>query len=65
MTDKSNGKMYVGSAYGDYGIWSRWETFQFSLLEFYSMKIDNQVVINREQYWKEVLCTCWFGYNLN
>ena len=92
ITDKSNGKKYVGSAYGDYGLWSRWETyiltghgwneglvnvlsengidyarenFQFSLLEFYSMKIDNQVIINREQYWKEVLCTRQFGYNMN
>lgn len=92
ITDKSNGKMYVGSAYGDYGIWSRWETyiltghgwneglttvinecgieyarenFQFSLLEFYSMKIDSDVVRGREQYWKEVLCTRQFGYNLN
>lgn len=24
ITDKSNGKMYVGSAYGGAGIWSRW-----------------------------------------
>ncbi len=24
IVDKSNGKKYVGSAYGDYGIWSRW-----------------------------------------
>lgn len=24
ITDKSNGKMYVGSAYGGSGIWSRW-----------------------------------------
>ena len=24
ITDKRNGKKYVGSAYGDLGIWSRW-----------------------------------------
>ena len=24
VTDKKNGKMYVGSAYGEMGIWSRW-----------------------------------------
>ena len=27
ITDKSNGKRYVGSAYGDYGIWSRWHDY--------------------------------------
>jgi hypothetical protein len=27
ITDKSNGKMYVGSAYGDYMIYGRWSTY--------------------------------------
>ena len=27
ITDKSNGKRYVGSAYGDTGIWSRWSCY--------------------------------------
>lgn len=27
ITDKSNGKRYVGSAYGESGIWSRWECY--------------------------------------
>lgn len=27
IVDKSNGKKYVGSAYGDAGIWSRWSTY--------------------------------------
>jgi|YelNatPaOPRAMG01_1025707.scaffolds.fasta_scaffold38281_2 hypothetical protein len=27
VTDKSNGKSYVGSAYGDSGIWSRWQCY--------------------------------------
>jgi hypothetical protein len=27
ITDKSNGKRYVGSAYGGSGIWSRWESY--------------------------------------
>ena len=84
--------MYVGSAYGDYGIWSRWasyigtghgwndeltkliiangieyarKNFQFSILEFRSMRTDDQVIINREQYWKRVLQTNAFGYNKN
>lgn len=25
--DKSNGRKYVGSAYGEFGIWSRWSTY--------------------------------------
>lgn len=27
ITDKKNGKMYVGSAYGESGIWSRWSCY--------------------------------------
>jgi hypothetical protein len=27
IVDRSNGKMYVGSAYGDNGIWSRWASY--------------------------------------
>lgn len=27
ICDKSNGKKYVGSAYGDLGIWSRWKSY--------------------------------------
>ncbi len=27
ICDKSNGKKYVGSAYGDFGIWSRWSVY--------------------------------------
>lgn len=92
IVDKSNGRKYVGSAYGDSGIWSRWkcyvdtghgwnegikqviadagieyarQNFQFSLLEFYSMRTDDQLIIDREQYWKRVLCSNTFGYNRN
>ena len=84
--------MYVGSAYGDEGIWARWscyfrtghgyndeltkltksngigyarKNFQFSLLEFRSMKTDNKVILDRESYWKQVLRTNEFGYNKN
>lgn len=92
IVDRSNGKMYVGSAYGSDGIWSRlacyigtghgWndeltklinmhgikyarENFQFSILEFQPMRTDDQVIINRERYWKRVLQTNVFGYNKN
>ncbi len=93
IADKLNGKKYVGSAYGDCGIWSRWSTyiytghgyndelveliekngieyarkyFQFAILELRSMKTDDETIINRESFWKEVLLTRGdFGYNKN
>lgn len=92
ITDTSNGKVYVGSAYGECGIWSRWETyvytghgwneglskvlekegidyaknnFTFSLLDFYSMRTDDRVILEREYHWKKVLCSRKFGYNRN
>lgn len=94
ISDKKNGKQYVGSAYGDSGIWSRWtsyinsghggndelialiskpdngieyarKNFQFALLELRSMKTDDDVIIERENFWKEVLLTRNFGYNKN
>lgn len=93
IADKKNGKKYVGSAYGDNGIWSRWccyagtahggndalveliekeginyarENFQLSILEVWPMKTDDETIINRESFWKEVLLTRGqFGYNKN
>lgn len=93
IIDKSNGKKYIGSAYGDSGIWSRWacymetghgwndeltklikqetieyarRNFQIVLLEYRSMKTDDQVIIDRETYWKDALLSRGeFGYNKN
>jgi len=93
ITDKNNGKKYVGSAYGDSGVWSRWscyigtghgwndeltkvieeegfeyavDNFRLSLLEYRSMKTDDKIIIERENYWKEVfLSRGKFGYNKN
>jgi hypothetical protein len=92
ITDITNGKMYVGSACGVTGIWSRWscyimtghgwneglkevldqngiayprKNFQFSLLETFTMKTDDQLIIDREQHWKNALLTRAFGYNKN
>ncbi|PHP91290.1 hypothetical protein CBF17_024100, partial [Pantoea agglomerans] len=39
--------------------------FQFSILDFYSMRTDDQIIIDRETYWKRVLCSREFGYNRN
>lgn len=93
IMDKSNGMKYVGSAYGDSGIWSRWKcyiktghgwndemtkiikkesidyarkNFIFSLLEYRSMKADDDTIIKRETYWKDILFSREpYGYNKN
>lgn len=93
ITDKMTGKKYVGSAYGDTGIWSRWvhyietghggnkglmellanhgknyarQHFQFTLLEFRSMRVDDIAIIEREVFWKKALLSKGdFGFNHN
>ncbi|MEO1250719.1 MAG: GIY-YIG nuclease family protein [Pseudomonadota bacterium] len=84
ITDTSSGKRYVGSAYGDQGIWSRWRSyvesghggnaelrnlasdtsfeycrknFRFALLEHRASRTADDVIIERESFWKGVLLT--------
>jgi hypothetical protein len=90
--DQTTGARYVGSAYGDTGIWQRWSTYaatlhgnnvglkellddkgedyfranmKFALLEFWSMRTDDDYVLERESYWKEVLHARSLGHNKN
>ena len=88
LTDNSNGKMYVGSAYGEFMILSRWQSyiktghggnvglkklglehiknnFRFSILDIYKSTTDDQTIIDRENWWKNVLKSREFGYNEN
>jgi len=93
ITDKSNGKQYVGSATAQYGmLLSRWESyintghggntelvdiikqvgmeyvranFQYTLLENFNQRVDDEFVKTRERFWKLALCTRRFGYNSN
>jgi hypothetical protein len=88
MTDISNGKMYIGSAYGENMILGRWRAyiknghggnvglkqltfdhikqyFKYSILDIYKSTTDDQIIINRESWWKEVLLSRQFGYNEN
>lgn len=88
LTDISNGKKYVGSAYGENMILGRWVTyvktghggniglkhltfdhikqnFRYSILDIYKSTTDDQVIIERENWWKEVLQSRKFGYNKN
>lgn len=91
ITDKNNGKLYVGSATSDKGmLLKRWkdyisnghggnaelkklvnqkgieyikQNFQYSILENYNSKIDDSVILERENWWKEILQSRNFGYN--
>lgn len=93
ISDTSSGKRYVGSAYGDQGIWSRWcsyvasghggnvelktlvadptleycrENFRFALLEQRPERTDDQIIIDRESFWKRILLTRGeYGLNRN
>ena len=88
ITDTSNGKMYVGSAYGDEMIWGRWksyinnghggnkelkrlkfshiqECFQYTILDVYKGNTADEIIIERERWWKNVLLSREFGYNKN
>lgn len=88
ITDNANGKMYVGSAYGNEMLHGRWrqyiksghggnkelrglefdyikENFRYSILDIYKSTIEDNVIINREGWWKNTLMTRKFGYNKN
>lgn len=88
LTDTSNGKKYVGSAYGENMILSRWRAyvknrqggnirlkqldfdhikrnFKYSILDIYKSTTDDQLILERENWWKEVLQSRKFGYNEN
>lgn len=88
LTDITNGKKYVGSAYGENMILGRWKSyiktghggniglktldfdhikrnFRYSILDIYKSTTDDQIIIERENWWKEVLQSRRFGYNEN
>lgn len=39
--------------------------FQYSILENYNAKVDDKIILSRESWWKETLCSRSFGYNKN
>lgn len=41
------------------------ENFQYTILENYNAKVDDDFVLERERYWKRVLQSVKFGYNRN
>lgn len=94
ITDKSTGKLYIGSASGNAeGIWQRWsnyadiknltggnkffeelkdtdcqyiiDNFSYSILEIFDMRTKQEDILNRENFWKDVLKTREFGMNRN
>jgi hypothetical protein len=88
ITDKNNGKMYVGSASGQNMLLGRWleyldnghggnkqlkelafeyiqQNFIYSILEIYKSTTDDNIILERESWWKNTLLTRVFGYNDN
>jgi hypothetical protein len=88
ISDISNGKKYIGSAYGEHMILGRWKSyiktgnggnnglkfiefehikknFRYSILDIYKSTADDQMIIERENWWKIVLQSRQFGYNEN
>jgi len=88
ITDVSNGKLYVGSAYGNEMILNRWkcyvdtchgnnvelrqlpldymkENFRYSILDIFKSTTDEQTIIERENWWKQIFLSRKFGYNKN
>ena len=41
------------------------KNFKYSILDIFKSTIDDQMIIERENWWKEVLNTREFGYNKN
>lgn len=41
------------------------QNFKYSILENYNAKVDDNVILERESWWKETLQTRVFGYNSN
>ena len=39
--------------------------FQYSVLENYNARMDDNYILSREKWWKDTLCTKQFGYNKN
>lgn len=88
ITDTSNGKLYVGSAFGDEMLWGRWksyietghggnkelkrlkfnhikEHFRYTVLDVYKGTVDDEIILQRENWWKNALQSREYGYNRN
>lgn len=41
------------------------ENFQYSVLENYNARMDDNYILQRESWWKDTLCSRIHGYNAN
>lgn len=64
-------KVYINNCHGGNKLMKKLkpdyikDNFYFSILETFSQNTDDQLIIDRENHWKEVLRTRVFGYNDN
>lgn len=90
ITDVSNGKRYVGSAYGENMLLGRWkdyiktghgdneelkklsfdhikDKFRYSILDIFKSTTNDNIITERESWWKKVLLSRdeKYGYNEN
>lgn len=92
IADREEGKLYVGKASGNDGIWGRWKEyietnghgdndkleelinkdsnyawkyFQWFILETFPLTVSNEYTTERENLYKQKLCTRKSGYNKN
>ena len=41
------------------------ENFQYAILENYNARVNDEIILQRENWWKNVLASRKFGYNAN
>lgn len=41
------------------------DNFRYAIIENFNARVDDEHILQREAYWKRVLCSREFGYNAN
>ena len=66
INDCSGGNKKLTELVQNKGVQYFKDNFQFSIIENYNCNIDDDYILNREKYWKEVFCSRGEnGYNIN
>ncbi|QKT05483.1 GIY-YIG nuclease family protein [Mycoplasma sp. OR1901] len=65
LDSKHGGNKQLISLYNEKGAKYFEENFYFSIIEYFSLSYDDNKIIERESYWKDVFATKKHGYNDN